>query len=215
MGESLIAWEQRLLAAEADLSQREEQAAADEHPSVGLLLALAAERDKIAGDRDELADAYDERAAHRDLSALGRDSRSSQRDVAARAAADDADEGFPDRWVSAVDRDDAAGDRADSLADRQRGAQARTHARSSRERAAQDRETAAGELAAYEREVENLREALESRLVIGQAQGLLMAWHGITTDEAFAALVRLSQDANSKLRLVAASIVAGADRKPR
>ena len=54
-----------------------------------------------------------------------------------------------------------------------------------------------------------LREALESRAVIDQAKGIVMARLGCDPDEAFAALVRQSQDSNTKLRLVAAQLVAG------
>lgn len=57
--------------------------------------------------------------------------------------------------------------------------------------------------------VRQLREALESRDVIGQAKGLLMARHGLGADEAFALLVRRARDTNTRLRDVAAGLVAG------
>ncbi|GAA4906136.1 GAF domain-containing protein [Actinomycetospora succinea] len=53
---------------------------------------------------------------------------------------------------------------------------------------------------------EELRTALESRAVIEQAKGLLMA-RGKSNDEAFALLRRLSQNHNIKLREVAALVV--------
>lgn len=53
----------------------------------------------------------------------------------------------------------------------------------------------------------NLREALVTRTVIGQAQGILMARQGITADEAFNVLRRASQRSNRKLRDIAADIV--------
>lgn len=54
-----------------------------------------------------------------------------------------------------------------------------------------------------------LRRALETRTVIGQAQGVLMARQGISSDDAFDILRRASQRTNRKLRDVAAEIVAG------
>ena len=54
---------------------------------------------------------------------------------------------------------------------------------------------------------EQMRLAMESRAVIEQAKGILMAERRCTPDEAFAALVRASQDAHRKLRDVAALLV--------
>lgn len=53
-----------------------------------------------------------------------------------------------------------------------------------------------------------LEEALASRGVIDQAKGVLMARHGVDADEAFQVLRRRSQLTNTKLREVAAAIVA-------
>lgn len=52
----------------------------------------------------------------------------------------------------------------------------------------------------------NLRAALKSREVIGQAQGRLMERYGLTAQEAFERLVKASQDTNIKLRDVAAKL---------
>lgn len=52
-------------------------------------------------------------------------------------------------------------------------------------------------------EIEQLREGLQTRTMIGQATGLLMAQEGLTSDEAFQKLVHVSQNANIKLRDVA------------
>ncbi len=52
-----------------------------------------------------------------------------------------------------------------------------------------------------------LREAMERRTVIRQAQGLLMAEHGISADEAFDLLVKASHAGNVELRDVAAQLV--------
>jgi AmiR/NasT family two-component response regulator len=60
-------------------------------------------------------------------------------------------------------------------------------------------------------EIQGLREALENRDVIGQAKGMLMERHGISADEAFDRLVRISQDTNVKLHTVAERLVGEGD----
>ena len=57
---------------------------------------------------------------------------------------------------------------------------------------------------------EQLEEALESRGVIEQAKGILMAWQGCAPDDAFQILRRASQRENRKLRVIAEDIVAKA-----
>ncbi|MDP9068396.1 MAG: GAF and ANTAR domain-containing protein [Actinomycetota bacterium] len=52
-------------------------------------------------------------------------------------------------------------------------------------------------------QVEQLGQGLETRTLIGQATGLLMAQEGLTSDEAFQKLVHVSQNANVKLREIA------------
>ena len=59
---------------------------------------------------------------------------------------------------------------------------------------------------------EQMRQALDSRAVIEQAKGVLIAQEGGTADEAFARLVDRSQRANRKLRDVAADLVQEAGR---
>lgn len=59
---------------------------------------------------------------------------------------------------------------------------------------------------------DHLQESVKSRGVIGQAQGLLMARHGCSGDDAFARLRQSSQLGNRKLRDVAAELVADHDR---
>jgi GAF domain-containing protein len=61
-------------------------------------------------------------------------------------------------------------------------------------------------LASAKRE-EGLRIAIDSRHLIGQAQGILMERFGLTADKAFAVLRRYSQDNNVKLRDLADEIV--------
>ena len=52
-------------------------------------------------------------------------------------------------------------------------------------------------------QVEQLEEGLQTRTMIGQATGLLMAQDGLTSEEAFQKLVQVSQNANVKLREIA------------
>ena len=55
-------------------------------------------------------------------------------------------------------------------------------------------------------ETADLRLALETRDVIGQAKGILMERHGISADEAFDRLTKVSQDTNTKVRDIAAMV---------
>lgn len=57
------------------------------------------------------------------------------------------------------------------------------------------------------REKEQLRNALGSRDLIGQAKGMLMERYRIDADAAFLLLARLSQESNTKLVDVAANVV--------
>jgi len=57
-------------------------------------------------------------------------------------------------------------------------------------------------------EVDGLRCALESRTVMAKEIGILMERHSIDDEQSFAYLVRLSQNQNVKLRLVAAGVAA-------
>ncbi|MDN5760752.1 MAG: ANTAR domain-containing protein [Microlunatus sp.] len=61
----------------------------------------------------------------------------------------------------------------------------------------------AARLAELERKVANLQAALESQRVIGAVVGLVAQRYGCTTDEAWAFLVRLSQDTQVKVRDIA------------
>lgn len=54
---------------------------------------------------------------------------------------------------------------------------------------------------------DQLKEALESRAVIDQAKGILMAKEGISPDEAFSLLLKTSQTGNLKVRDIALQIV--------
>jgi transcriptional regulator with GAF, ATPase, and Fis domain len=52
-------------------------------------------------------------------------------------------------------------------------------------------------------ELDQLKEGLQTRTMIGQATGLLMGQEGLSSDEAFQKLVHLSQNTNVKLREIA------------
>ena len=65
----------------------------------------------------------------------------------------------------------------------------------------------AQERAADDERVANLTEALRTRELIGQAQGILMERERITADQAFDVLRRASQHMNIKLREVAETLV--------
>ena len=64
------------------------------------------------------------------------------------------------------------------------------------------------------REALQMHEALESRKVIGQALGLLMERYEMNEERAFQFLVRVSSTSNTKLRDVAAELVAIANERP-
>jgi GAF domain-containing protein len=57
--------------------------------------------------------------------------------------------------------------------------------------------------------VDQLNQALDSRAVIDQATGIVMARSGVSAERAFAMLIRQSQNTNVKLRTIASRLVAG------
>lgn len=94
------------------------------------------------------------------------------------------------------------------------------YSRDVRDYTADDRETAvifashAAATIVSVRERENLKEAVEGRTLIGQAQGILMARFDLDADRAFAVLRRFSQTQNVKLRAVAELVIATGDLPP-
>ncbi|MDT9594969.1 GAF and ANTAR domain-containing protein [Nocardioides zeae] len=60
---------------------------------------------------------------------------------------------------------------------------------------------------AASRDLEHLHDALDSRTLIGQATGLIMARYDLSADAAFAALARTSQETNTKVRDLADQLV--------
>jgi ANTAR domain-containing protein len=74
-----------------------------------------------------------------------------------------------------------------------------------------DREALERELRRLRTELAQLRRALESRPVIDQARGMVMAIGPCTAEAAWAVLVESSQRTNTKLRNVAEALVASTD----
>lgn len=142
-----------------------------------------------AAGRSEAAGVRDAVAARRDRAAEARDLTASMRDRQARVASADGDAGFADRFLSACDRDEAAGDRAVALEDRLA--------------ARDDRVQADGYLPSPPGEVRAAPYDLSGRLAAGrtfhQAQGMLMARHGMSAAEAFQALLLASAQQGSSL----------------
>lgn len=65
----------------------------------------------------------------------------------------------------------------------------------------------------FEDELSSIRNALETRDLIGQAKGIIMGSMGCTPDEAFALIKKQSQAENRKLHDVAADIAATTQRR--
>jgi GAF domain-containing protein len=61
---------------------------------------------------------------------------------------------------------------------------------------------------------DNLREAITTREIIGEAKGILIARQNCSSDEAFDVLRRASQRTNRKLRDIAVDLVQSSERKP-
>jgi GAF domain-containing protein len=61
---------------------------------------------------------------------------------------------------------------------------------------------------------EQLKDAIKTREVIGEAKGVLMAREGVSEDEAFEMLKRISQNQNLKLREIAQKVIDDAVKKP-
>jgi GAF domain-containing protein len=73
----------------------------------------------------------------------------------------------------------------------------------------------AKEFSALGAQVGQLEEGLQTRTMIGQATGLLMAQEGLSSEEAFQKLVHVSQNANVKLRDIAERYVKSWEEKVR
>lgn len=65
----------------------------------------------------------------------------------------------------------------------------------------------------YASATDHFQRALSSRTTIGQALGIVMERYQLNEDRAFQFMTRVSQESNIKLRVVAADIVAGLNRR--
>jgi hypothetical protein len=72
----------------------------------------------------------------------------------------------------------------------------------------------ASDVAGLRQEIEDLRLKLATQPTIEQAKGVLIGFYGIDAATAFAVLVRWSQHSNTKLRVLAAELVAAATGSP-
>lgn len=72
----------------------------------------------------------------------------------------------------------------------------------------------AGEMAELEKEVEDLKEALETRKVVERAKGLLISAYGLTETEAFRRLQKLSMNSRKPLREVAEAVLLAQEVAP-
>lgn len=70
-----------------------------------------------------------------------------------------------------------------------------------------DQEPLSEQLAQAQRRIEQLEQAVEAHGCVGQAMGILMARYTIGEDPAFAALLRVSQQHNQKLRTLSDAVV--------
>ena len=159
--------------AESNLSERDEESAADDQ--------AAARRDLDATIEDHQADLRDEVAEVRDAAARGRESHGvSNPDVAPQ---------FSQRRKARSDREDAAADRARAGEDRDRARDDRQASRQNRERAAEDRGAARGAISQLRSLLDNAEESPDDLELVDDAQGLLMAAGGVGP---FEALLELS-----------------------
>lgn len=173
---------------------------------------MSDKRDDAASQRDRAGDARDLGAKARRVGAAARDDLASARDRRSRHAADEADAGFADRFLSGRDVDDSTGDRAAALSDERYAREDRSSARADRKHSRLARLEAAQTQVVTAREIASLRRALAGPTLIGQAQGLLMERLGIGADAAFRLLLREAQASNSELHTIARTLVREAEQ---
>ena len=58
-------------------------------------------------------------------------------------------------------------------------------------------------------QLEQLRHALDSRDVIGQAKGMIMTEQGLSAEAAFAVMVAQARDSNTRMHDLATRLIAG------
>jgi hypothetical protein len=144
-------------------------------------------RDIAADVRDDQAKVADRDADARDLVAQRRDDRAARREAVHRDSAVPASR-VADSRSALRDREASAGDRISALEDRARARQSRKASRDDRQRAAGDRGAAVDATVIYRKLVEQAEDNAEDMLLIGQAQGILMASHNISAAQALLAV---------------------------
>jgi hypothetical protein len=141
------------------------------------------DREQRAGADDEHADERDDEARGGDTDAAARDRDAERRDV-------EADEQMTDAPPAAVrqraryDRAEAARDRGSAVGDRGRARHDRITAKSGRARAADDRSAAFAAVGKMRELLDRAEDNAEDMLLIGQAQGKLMAAEGLDPGQA-------------------------------
>jgi hypothetical protein len=171
------------------------------------LTALASLRDHQARQWDDLAADLEDRADSRDQEAQRADITGSASGRRARDLTSDQDPGWADRLAAAGHRDDAAGARGDSREDRKAASDSRRRAAAHRERAAEERLAALEVAEMARRTIDQLRDGLDTRLIVAQAAGLLMSRHSLTYAAAFDMIATMSEQTKDTLHDVAARLV--------
>jgi len=176
---------------EADLSERDEESAADDQ--------AAARRDLDATIEDHQADLRDQVAEVRDAAAEGRDGPALAKDPVAPL--------FSQRRKAKSDRADAAADRARAGDDRDRARGDREASRQNRERASEDRGAARGAVSELRELLNHAEENSDDMERVDDAQGMLMAAGGLGALEALLELSTRAARDRTELGVAARDVV--------
>ena len=176
---------------EADLSEREEESAADDQ--------AAARRDLDATIEDHDAELRDHVADVRDAAAEGRDSPG--------LANDHVPPLLSQRRKAKSDREDAAADRARADDDRDRARGDREASRHNRERASEDRAAARGAVAELRELLTHAEDNSDDMELVHNAQGMLMAAGGLRPLEALLELSSRAAKGHTELGAAARDVV--------
>jgi hypothetical protein len=166
--------------------------------------------DRGLDDRERRARVDDERAAERDEAAAQADEQAAERDEVAAARS----RAVPDELSDPTEeRRRAAGDRSAAAVDRTRARRDRAASRGDRERADDDRGAAHDAISQLKGMLHRAEDDDEVMILLGQAQGMVMAARDATPLEALLELsVRAAQD-GTELVTAANAIVRDARRQ--
>lgn len=165
-----------------------------------------ADRERTAGADDQRADERDEKAQSNDSAASARDRDAERRDL-------EADEQMTDappaeiRQRARYDRAEAARDRGSAGDDRGRAREDRAAAKSGRGRASDDRRAAVAAVAYLRELLDRAEDNAEDMLLIGQAQGKLMAAEDLDPGQALLEVFTRAARDRTELAPAALSIV--------